>query len=91
MVEIIKGEVFRWTAAPNRIHQKVVVKLSNVIYTFLEGKPCEIYTAPFDVRLAKNSKKNEEIFTLVQPDICVICDKTKLDDAGCVGAPDLIV
>jgi len=68
-----------------------VVKLSNVIYIFLEGKPCEIYTVPFDIRLAKNLKKNEEIFTVVQPDICVICDKIKLDDAGCIGAPDLIV
>ncbi|MBT0811505.1 Uma2 family endonuclease [Litoribacter ruber] len=91
MVEIIKGKVFKWTAAPNRIHQKVVNQLSFELNKFLNGKQCELYPAPFDVRLPTKSKKNEDIFTVVQPDLCVICDKSKLDDAGCIGAPDLIV
>ena len=91
MVEIIKGRLFKMTAAPSRIHQKVAGKLYYYLYGFLKENPCEAYLAPFDVRLPKASIKNEEIYTVVQPDICVICDRSKLDDAGCLGAPDLIV
>jgi Uma2 family endonuclease len=92
MVEIIKGKVFKSAAAaPRRIHQKVSLIISNKIFNFLENKSCEVYTAPFDVRLPIKSKKNEDIFTVVQPDICVVCDRSKLDDAGCIGAPDLII
>ncbi len=91
MVELIKGKVFKMNAAPKRVHQKVSGIVFNRIFNFLEGKSCEVYEAPFDVRLPIKSKKNEDVFTVVQPDICVICDKTKLDDAGCIGAPDLIV
>lgn len=91
MVEIIRGKLFKMTAAPSRIHQKVAGKLYYHLYGFLAGNPCEVYIAPVDVRLPKASIKNEEIYTVVQPDICVICDKDKLDDAGCIGAPDLIV
>src|SRR5690554_5643966 len=91
MVEIIKGRLFKMTAAPSRIHQKVAGKLHYHLYGFLAGKPCEVYIAPFDVRLPKMSTNNEDIYTVVQPDICVICDKGKLDGPGCLGAPDLIV
>ena len=91
MVEIIKGKLFKMTAAPSRIHQKMTLKLGSVLLQFLNKNPCEVYIAPFDVRLPKASTRNEDIYTVVQPDICVICDKDKLDDAGCLGAPDLIV
>ena len=91
MVEIIRGKLFKMTAAPSRLHQKVAGKLLYYLYGFLAGNPCEVYSAPFDVRLPKASIRNDEIFTVVQPDICVICDKDKLDDAGCLGAPDLTV
>ncbi|WP_194975263.1 Uma2 family endonuclease [Aquiflexum lacus] len=92
MVEIIKGKVFKSAAAaPRRIHQKVSLKISNKLFNFLENRPCEVYAAPFDVRLPVKSKRNEDIFTVVQPDICVVCDRNKLDEAGCVGAPDLII
>jgi len=91
MVEIIRGKVFKWTAAPSRIHQKIISDLNTAINNFLKGKPCEVYPAPFDVRLPNKSNKDEEIYTVVQPDISVICDRSKLDDAGCLGAPDLIV
>jgi Uma2 family endonuclease len=51
-----------------------------------------VYAAPFDVRLPiQNKKKDDEVTTVVQPDICVICDETKLDDRGCCGAPDLVI
>lgn len=91
MVELIKGKVFRQAAAPRRIHQEVSAIVSNKIFNFLEAKKCKIFTAPFDVRLPVHSYRNEDIFTVVQPDICVICDMEKLDEMGCVGAPDLII
>lgn len=90
-VELIKGRVFRMVAAPRRKHQDISIKITNRLFNFLEGKTCKVYKVPFEVRLPVQSKKNEDIFTVVQPDICVICDRSKLDEAGCVGAPDLIV
>ena len=58
---------------------------------FLKSQKCQVYSAPFDVRFPKKSKEDSQIFDVVQPDICVICDLDKLDDRGCLGAPDLIV
>ena len=60
----------------------------------MKGKPCKVYSAPFDVRLPKplsHRKSDSDIETVVQPDICVICDLKKIDRRGCAGAPDLIV
>jgi len=91
MVEIIKGRLFKMHAAPKRIHQKVSLYIASELFQFLKGKTCEVYEAPFDVRLPKKSTRNEDIFTVVQPDICVICDPGKLDEAGCLGPPDLII
>jgi len=92
MVEIIKGKVFKSAAAaPRRIHQKISGNIFTKLHIFLKNKPWDVFSAPFDVRLPVKSKKNEDIFTVVQPDISVICDKPKLDDLGCIGAPDLIV
>ncbi|WP_114749697.1 Uma2 family endonuclease [Pleomorphovibrio marinus] len=92
VVELIKGKVFKKAAAaPKRIHQKVSVELSFRLAGFLKGKKCEVYCAPFDVRLPEKSKEDKKIHDVVQPDICVICDPEKLDDRGCIGAPDLIV
>ena len=91
MVEIIKGRVFKMSPAPKIIHQKISWRLSGLLYNYLKDKKCQAFSAPFDVRLPVKSIKNEEIFTVIQPDICVICDLEKLDDAGCIGAPDLII
>lgn len=92
MVELIKGKVFKQAAAaPRRIHQEIALKIAVNLADFLRGKKCKAYIAPFDVRLPVKSKKNEDIFTVVQPDICVVCDPSKLDEMGCVGAPDLIM
>ena len=90
-VELIRGKVFRNAAAPPRIHQKISGRVFNKIFNHLEGLKCEVYDAPFDVRLPTSSKRNEDIYTVVQPDICVICDESKLDEMTCVGAPDLII
>ena len=92
-VELIRGKIFRM-AAPNRKHQGISWELSGLFYPVFKGQPCKAYAAPFDVRLydhEKSTKANKDIFTVVQPDICVICDENKLDDKGCLGSPDLIV
>jgi Uma2 family endonuclease len=90
--ELINGFVSLMTPAPARLHQKVSGYIFNKIYNFLTDKKCEVYSAPFDVRLPKNGEKTaEKIYNVVQPDITVICDSEKLDDRGCIGAPDLIV
>jgi Uma2 family endonuclease len=91
MVELIKGKVFKAAASPRRKHQEVSLKIASQLYYLLKNKECKVFEAPFDVRLPVHSKKNEDIFTVVQPDICVVCDRSKLDEAGCIGAPDLIV
>ena len=90
-LELFRGRIYK-LSAPNRIHQEVSGNLSNEIFNFLKGKKCKVFSAPFDVRLpVKNRKKDDEVTTVVQPDICVICDETNLDERGCCGAPDLVV
>lgn len=90
-VELIKGRIMKMTA-PNRKHQDVSGNLFFTIKKFLGGKKCSVYAAPFDVRLPRKHKAtNEEILTVVQPDVCIICDTSKLDDKGCIGAPDLVI
>ncbi len=90
-VELIRGKIFKM-AAPSRYHQDISINLSSHIKTYLLPSVCKVYAAPFDVRLPRFSEKmNKEIITVVQPDICVICDLSKLDKKGCIGAPDLII
>lgn len=88
--ELVDGEAYAM-AAPQRLHQKVVLAIGAQLYQYLQGKPCEPYVAPFDVRLPKASEADDAIDTVVQPDIVVVCDPTKLDDKGCRGAPDWII
>jgi len=93
-IEIIKGKVFKMSPAPARLHQKVSSKLSRVFLNVFHKSTCEVYVAPFDVRLIdkrKKSVKDEDIITVFQPDICVVCDPKKLDKKGCLGAPDFII
>lgn len=91
-VELIRGKIFKMSPAPSPLHQKVCGKLFLRIGNFLENKSCQLFSAPFDVRLPiKNKKKDTEITTVVQPDLCVVCDESKIDNRGCVGAPDLII
>lgn len=89
--ELIDGTAYAMGPAPLRIHQKVLGNLYRHVGNALEGKPCEPYIAPFDVRLPKSSEADEETETVVQPDLVVICDQKKLDDKGCRGAPDWVV
>ncbi len=77
-------------AAPSMKHQRLSFRLSRLIGNALVKTSCQAFAAPFDVRL-KRTRNNKEASTVVQPDLCVICDLTKLDERGCNGAPDLIV
>ncbi|MFZ0551476.1 MAG: Uma2 family endonuclease [Steroidobacteraceae bacterium] len=77
--------------APSRLHQEVLVELCMQVTCSLEGKSGRAYVAPFDVRLPKNSADDDDqIDTVVQPDILIVCDLRKLDDRGMRGAPDWI-
>ncbi len=90
--ELIDGIAYDMCAAPSSWHQRISFKLSTLIGMFLQNKPCEAFSAPFDVLLPAFPIKNEgEIDTVVQPDISVICDPSKIVESGCLGAPDLIV
>ena len=89
--ELINGIAYNMSPAPTRWHQELSGELFNSIYNLLKNRPCKVYAAPFDVRLMDDSVNNDETDTVVQPDIVVICDESKLDDRGCNGAPDFVV
>lgn len=89
-VELFKGKIMKMSPAPSREHQRILTYIGNELYNFLKGQPCQVFFAPFDVRLEKSSD-DTKVENVVQPDISVICDLTKLDDRGCVGAPELII
>lgn len=84
--ELIDGQLYNM-APPSRIHQKLIMELSSTIHDFILSNSgnCEVYPAPFSVNL----NADEKIY--VEPDISVICDQNKLNDRGCVGAPDFII
>lgn len=88
-VELIKGFIAKMSPAPSRRHQTVLKNITYKILQQIENKPCSLFFAPFDVRLPIKSTKKDT--TVVQPDICIVCDEAKLDDYGCKGAPDLVV
>jgi Uma2 family endonuclease len=91
-VELIRGQIFKMSPAPTSLHQQISGRLFLRIGNYLEKKKCHLFSAPYDVRLpVKNKTKDAEINTVVQPDLCVICDEAKIDEKGCIGAPDLII
>ncbi len=90
-IEIIDGEAFMM-ATPSRIHQGICFEIGRQLGNYLEGKQCKVYPAPFGVRLFEQDRDTpENVDTVVEPDISVICDRNKLDKHGCKGAPDMIV
>jgi len=90
--EIIDGVAYAMSLAPGSVHQQISMDLSRQFSTFLKGKRCKVYAAPFDVRLsAQSGLTDDKIETVVQPDIVVICDTDKIDTRGINGAPDLVI
>lgn len=83
--ELINGVLYDMAPSPLRIHQEISMTLSAEIFQYIKSNKgtCKVYTAPFDVKLSDD--------TVVIPDISVICDKNKLTDKGCTGAPDWII
>ena len=88
-VELIKGFILKMSPAPSSNHQKISQNVNKYFLNFFNNHPCSVFVAPFDVRLPIKSAKKDT--TVVQPDICIICDEDKIDEKGCNGAPDLIV
>lgn len=92
MVELIHGKIYKMSPAPRSGHQMVLGEMHLQIGNYLKKKKCKVFVAPFDVRLPMSKKVGDEfIDTVVQPDLCVICNPKKIDDAGCLGAPDWII
>jgi Uma2 family endonuclease len=93
MAELIHGKIFKMSPAPGSKHQKVGGNLFGILWNHLRDKKCQVFMAPFDVRLPVSSKQksDKEIITVVQPDLCVVCDPAKIDERGCLGAPDWII
>lgn len=92
-VELIKGKIFKMSPATSSSHQDILMNLTRVFDKFFYGSSCKLYFAPLDVRLInfKESTPENKIFSVVQPDLCVICDRSKVDLKGCLGSPDLVV
>ena len=96
--EIIDGVAYPWNGiqamspGPGKLHQIVSFEIARQLGNYLKGKKCRAFAAPFDVRFAEASGQSDNyVETVVQPDLLVVCDTSKLDDKGCNGAPDLIV
>ena len=90
-MELMDGTAYDMSPAPSLLHQRAVLGIASQLHDQLEGHPCEAFVAPFDVRLPRAGEADDEVDTVVQPDVLVVCDDAKLDDRGCRGAPDFVV
>lgn len=93
-VELIKGKIMAMSPAPNVKHQRISLSLALSVGNYFKGRSCQLFAAPFDVKLydsRKSKLSDSDVFSVVQPDLCVICDKDKLTQQGCDGAPDWII
>jgi Uma2 family endonuclease len=92
--ELFNGFVKLMSPAPKAKHQQISTVITARLFNIIEKNNgnCRVYHAPFDVRLPQNGETaDDRIYTVVQPDICIICDLGKIDERGCLGAPDLVV
>jgi len=89
--EIIDGVAYNMSPAPATRHQEVAGTLYRKISDALEGRPCRAFIAPFDVRLPLDDEPDDEVTTVLQPDVVVICERAKVDTRGCRGAPDFVI
>jgi len=89
-VELLLGRIFKMSPGPSMRHQQISMNMSGALYNRFKDSGCQTFAAPFDVRLPV-SKNKGTTDTVVQPDLCIICDLDKLDEQGCNGAPDLVI
>ena len=85
--ELIDGAIHMMTPMPSSAHQDISGELFSRLHTFLRGKPCKVFHPPYDVRLNADSGDD----TVVQPDLFVVCDRSKISQKGCKGAPDMVI
>jgi Uma2 family endonuclease len=91
-IELIRGKIFKMPPARATKHQQCVGEIFRQVSNQVHRSSCKAFVAPFDVRLTPIQKpESDKIYTVVQPDVCVVCDPAKIDAKGCIGAPDLIV
>ena len=89
--ELINGTAYvREPQSPTRSHQEIVVELCRQAANALKGKRCRVYVAPFDVRLPKSTEEDDQVDTVVQPDVLIVSDPRKVDTRGVRGAPDWV-
>jgi Uma2 family endonuclease len=91
MVELIRGKVVQMSPAPGSLHQTISANLSILFGNKLKKSSFRLFAAPSDVRLLRKGIGDETVTTVVQPDLFVVCDASKIDEKGCLGSPDLIV
>lgn len=85
--ELIKGEAVEMSS-PTEVHQAISIALGSLLWNFLRGRKCRVYTAPFDVRINYKTTDN----TVLQPDLLVVCDTAKIENGKhCLGAPDMAI
>lgn len=90
MVELLRGYVYKMSPAPSTYHQRIAGAIFTEISYKLKKNKCKVFVAPFDVRL-KRSLDDKKTTTVVQPDVCIVCDPEILDTRGCNGAPDFVL
>ena len=93
-VELIEGRIFNMSLAYRSVHRRMAVRLATQLMPYFEHEGNEVFAVPLDVRLPNPDYEpgfNDKVHTVVQPDICVICDPAKIDEYGCVGPPDWII
>ena len=89
--ELIEGEAYNMSPAPGTTHQTVSGEVFRIIANYLDDKPCRVFAAPFDIFLPEKDEPEDEISTIVQPDIVVLCDDEKLSEKGITGPPDIVI
>lgn len=89
-VELIRGKIFKMSS-PASAHQVVSRELLRQMIRHFDNQPCQLFHAPYDVYLIKEEQTYRQTRNIVQPDICIICDRDKIKRLGCVGAPDMVI
>ncbi len=89
--ELINGIPYNMSPAPSTEHQRISTELLGQFWSYLKDRSCQVFAAPFDVRLPRDNEEDEDIDTVVQPDLVIVCDKGKLDNRGLKGAPALVI
>ena len=90
--ELVDGTAYvREPPSPSAAHQVIVAELCRQAGNALKGTPCQVFVAPFEVRLPKSTEVDDEVDTVVQPDVLIVCDRKKVDGRGMRGAPDWVV